>query len=156
MRQYPWLPPDEFQDNGQTAERVVKAVENLVVIRDEQEMTMKELDEFLGTHNFHGFPVVRGERLLGYVGRDELKGYLGMFSGFPYDSMAHGMSLCRIPHIRRRSTQMHVLERRGSCRLGLHQPLITSRRSCPSNAEGSTFATRRQYVPKDGEFLSLP
>lgn len=77
MRQYPWLPPDEFRDDGQTAEQVVKPVENLVVIRDEEEATMKELAEFLSKHSFHGFPVVRGERLLGYVGRDELRAYLG-------------------------------------------------------------------------------
>ena len=77
MRQYPWLPPDEFRDDGQTAEQVVKSVENLVVIRDEHLMSMKELDDFLSRHRFHGFPVVRGEMLLGYVGRDELRTYLG-------------------------------------------------------------------------------
>jgi len=76
MRQYPWLPPDEFRDNGQTAEQVVKPVDNLVVIRDEEEATMTGLCEFLSRHSFHGFPVVRGARLLGYVGRDELKAYL--------------------------------------------------------------------------------
>ncbi|TCD69139.1 hypothetical protein EIP91_008615 [Steccherinum ochraceum] len=77
MRQYPWLPPDEFRDNGQTAAQVAKPVENLIIIRDEEERTMKELAEFVNLHSFHGFPVVRGERLLGYVGRDELKAYLG-------------------------------------------------------------------------------
>ncbi|KAH8075851.1 chloride channel [Cristinia sonorae] len=77
MRQYPWLPPDEFRDNGQTAEQVVKPVHNLVIIRDEEEPTMKELTGFLDKHSFHGYPVVRGERLLGYVNRDELVAYLG-------------------------------------------------------------------------------
>ena len=77
MRQYPWLPPNEFRDNGQTAAHVVKDVVNLITIKDEEEWTMKQLEEFLGRHSFHGFPVVRGERLLGYVGRDELRAYLG-------------------------------------------------------------------------------
>lgn len=76
MRQYPWLPPHEFRDNGQTAAQVVKSVENLVVIHDEQEGTLEELDVFLKQYDFHGFPVVRGERLLGYVDSKKTKAFI--------------------------------------------------------------------------------
>ncbi|KAI0773298.1 chloride channel [Trametes elegans] len=74
MRQYPWLPAREFRDKGQTAAHVMKAAHNLVVIHDDGEgCTIKELDELVKRHKFHGFPVVHGEQLLGFVLRDNLR-----------------------------------------------------------------------------------
>ncbi|KAI0629368.1 chloride channel [Trametes polyzona] len=74
MRQYPWLPAREFRDNGQTAAHVMKAASNLVVIRDDGAgCALGELEELVRTHRFHGFPVVHGEQLLGFVLRDKLQ-----------------------------------------------------------------------------------
>ncbi|OBZ72416.1 hypothetical protein A0H81_07821 [Grifola frondosa] len=40
---------------------------------DGQGCSLRELDELLSTHAFHGFPVVCGEQLLGFVTRDKLR-----------------------------------------------------------------------------------
>ncbi|KAI8996437.1 chloride channel [Trametes punicea] len=74
MRQYPWLPAREFRDKGQTAAHVMKAASNLVVIRDDgRGRRLGELDELVKRHTFHGFPVVYGDQLLGFVLRDKLR-----------------------------------------------------------------------------------
>ncbi|CDO69766.1 hypothetical protein BN946_scf184766.g11 [Trametes cinnabarina] len=74
MRQYPWLPAREFRDKGQTAAHVMKAASNLVVIHDDgQGCTIKELDELVKRHTYHGFPVLYGDQLLGFVLRDKLR-----------------------------------------------------------------------------------
>ncbi|KAH9893401.1 chloride channel [Cubamyces lactineus] len=78
MRQYPWLPAArEFRDKGQTAGHVMKSATNLVVIQDDgQGCTIGQLDELVKTHTYHGFPVVHGEQLLGFVLRDRLRAYI--------------------------------------------------------------------------------
>jgi len=73
MRQYPWLPPVDFRDRGETAAQVMKPAGDLVVIRDEAECTLQELDSLLKTYAFRGFPVVSGEQLVGYVTREKLR-----------------------------------------------------------------------------------
>ncbi|KAL6309304.1 chloride channel [Sparassis latifolia] len=74
MRQYPWLPSVEFRDQGQTAADLMKPADHLVVIHDDGDgCTLLELGEFLETHKFHGFPVVYGDQLVGYVTRDRLR-----------------------------------------------------------------------------------
>lgn len=78
MRQYPWVPPTEFHDRGETAAQVMKSAQNIVVIRDDGSgCTLQELDQLLRTHRFHGFPVLREDQLLGYVTRDALWSALG-------------------------------------------------------------------------------
>ena len=81
MRQYPWLPAREFRDQGQTAASVMKPAGDLVVVHDAggdgEGCTVKELEELVKTHAFRGFPVVRGEMLLGIVMRDKLRACLG-------------------------------------------------------------------------------
>ncbi|KAI0831818.1 chloride channel [Trametes gibbosa] len=79
MRQYPWLPAREFRDNGQTAAHVMKDAPNLVVIRDDGAgggCTLRGLEELARGQTFHGFPVVHGEQLLGFVLRDKLGAYV--------------------------------------------------------------------------------
>ncbi|EIW58503.1 uncharacterized protein TRAVEDRAFT_58724 [Trametes versicolor FP-101664 SS1] len=71
MRQYPWLPAREFRDDGQTAAHVMKGAANLVVVHDDA--LLGELDELARTHAFRGFPVVKGDQLLGFVLRDKLQ-----------------------------------------------------------------------------------
>ncbi|KAI0372598.1 hypothetical protein BV20DRAFT_33678 [Pilatotrama ljubarskyi] len=74
MRQYPWIPAREFRDQGQTAAHVMKPASNLLVIRDDgQGCTIKELDELVRRHTYHGFPVIHGDQLLGFVLKDKLR-----------------------------------------------------------------------------------
>ncbi|KAI0675830.1 chloride channel [Trametes maxima] len=77
MRQYPWLPAREFRDKGQTAAHVMKAAQNLIVIHDDGEgCTLGALGELVRTHSYHGFPVLHGEQLLGFVLRDKLRSFI--------------------------------------------------------------------------------
>lgn len=77
MRQYPWLPPGEYRDKGQTAAQIMKPAHDLVVIHDEQTMSVGELVDFVRHYQFHGFPVVSGKMLVGFVGREKLRAHLG-------------------------------------------------------------------------------
>ena len=79
MRQYPWLPPGEYRDKGQTAAQIMKPVEKLVVVEDGMKSTLKDLDMLLSKHSFHGFPVVRGDEFVGFVVRDRAKVHLGSY-----------------------------------------------------------------------------
>ncbi len=83
MRSYPWLPPSEYRDKGQTAASIMKRADRLVIIHDDQEAndegTISGLKTFVEQHVYHGFPVVtRGNALVGFVVRDKVKAYLGM------------------------------------------------------------------------------
>lgn len=80
MRQYPWLPPGEYRDQGQTAAQIMKPAENLVVIQDNSRTTLKQLLDLVTRYPFHGFPVVDGEQLVGFVVRDKVKAFLGEYS----------------------------------------------------------------------------
>ena len=86
MRQYPWLPAREFRDQGQTAAQVMKSAANLVVVAEDADgngdgagrgIALKALSELVRTHTFRGFPVVKGEVLLGFVMRDKLQACVG-------------------------------------------------------------------------------
>ncbi|KAF8889352.1 Cl-channel protein [Infundibulicybe gibba] len=72
MRQYPWLPPVDYHDQGETGAHIMKSLDKLVVIEDER-FTPIDLNDLLFEHDFHGFPVVREQELLGYITRDKLK-----------------------------------------------------------------------------------
>ncbi|KAI0923449.1 hypothetical protein AcW1_006407 [Taiwanofungus camphoratus] len=74
MREYPWLPPAEFRDKGETAAHVMKPASDLVVIHDDREgCVLQDVDQVVRTYRFHGFPVVHGDQLVGYVTRDKLR-----------------------------------------------------------------------------------
>lgn len=84
MRSYPWLPPIEYRDNGQTAAGIMKGADKLVVIHDSQTAwrgdrgTIKELRDFIERYTYHGFPVVTDTyELVGFVMRDKVKARLG-------------------------------------------------------------------------------
>jgi len=73
MRQYPWVPPTEFRDHGETAAEFMKPAQDIVAVCDDGSgYSLQQLDELLRTHRFHGFPVLREDQLLGYVTRDGL------------------------------------------------------------------------------------
>jgi chloride channel 3/4/5 len=77
MRRYPWLPPKEYRDNGETGADIMKPLSDIIVIQD-CVTTVRELKMILGTYIFHGFPVIdsHGE-CVGYSTRQELTGVLG-------------------------------------------------------------------------------
>jgi chloride channel 3/4/5 len=92
MRRYPWLPPVEYRDSGETASQLMKPAHNLVVV--ENGMTLEEmgmlpsftmddlsLNKFKGRlvmrWNYTGFPVVDKDKFIGYVVRDNLREYIG-------------------------------------------------------------------------------
>jgi len=70
MRKYPWLPPVDYRDKGETAAQVMTPIEKLVVIEDG--CALRELDNLVKKYRFHGFPVVKDVELIGYVTRDKL------------------------------------------------------------------------------------
>jgi len=71
MRRYPWLPPVDYHDKGETGAHLMKPLERLVVIEDGQ-CTVADLDNLVKKYDFHGFPVVHQQNLLGYITRDKL------------------------------------------------------------------------------------
>ena len=82
MRQYPWLPQTDYRDRGQTAAQIMKPAHDLIVIHDDQTRTIGELLTFVKQYQFHGFPVVDDEMLVGFVVREKLRAHLGE-SGCP-------------------------------------------------------------------------
>ncbi|GJE98065.1 Cl-channel protein [Phanerochaete sordida] len=78
MRRYPWLPPGEHRDSGQTAAQIMTPAPDLVVLRDGAPRSVAELLAFARAHRFHGLPVVAGEddMLVGFVVREKLRAYL--------------------------------------------------------------------------------
>lgn len=84
MRSYPWLPPSEYRDNGQTAVTIMRSIDKLVVIHDGlgegtcSPASVKELREYIERYGYHGFPVVTDTYVLvGFVVRDKIRTHLG-------------------------------------------------------------------------------
>jgi len=91
LRQYPSLPNDDFRDSGETAEKAMIPAARIFSIRVHS--TLQELSPFpislinLGlmydaealveAHPYHGFPVVDGGVLIGYVTRARLREAIG-------------------------------------------------------------------------------
>jgi len=71
MRHYPWLPPVHYHDKGETGSDIMKPLDTLVVINNE-EMSARDLERFLEKYSFNGFPVVHQKRLIGFVTRERL------------------------------------------------------------------------------------
>ncbi|EEB95401.1 hypothetical protein MPER_05633 [Moniliophthora perniciosa FA553] len=46
MRKYPWTPPDDYHDKGETAAGIMRPSEKLVVIED-GESTLEDLGAFV-------------------------------------------------------------------------------------------------------------
>ncbi|KIK61661.1 hypothetical protein GYMLUDRAFT_165705 [Collybiopsis luxurians FD-317 M1] len=71
MRDYPWLPPVDYNDKGRTAADAMRPYGTLVKIEDGQ-LTLKDLETLTKTRDFRGYPVVKGRDLIGFVTRDKL------------------------------------------------------------------------------------
>lgn len=52
MRKYPWLPPVHYHDKGETGANIMKPVETLVVIQDEQ-VSIADLGMFSTRYRMH-------------------------------------------------------------------------------------------------------
>ncbi|KAF9531719.1 Cl-channel protein [Crepidotus variabilis] len=76
MRRYPWIPPVEYRDRGETGANIMKPLSEIIVIED-CVTTVKDLKALLVEHSFHGFPVIdsHGE-FVGYATRQALAGGL--------------------------------------------------------------------------------
>ncbi|KZS94576.1 Cl-channel protein [Sistotremastrum niveocremeum HHB9708] len=71
MRDYPWLSGAEYKDSGETAERCMTSIENLVTI-DSDDCNLHDLVILARARQFHGYPVVKGKTLIGYVTNQRL------------------------------------------------------------------------------------
>ncbi|EPT02984.1 hypothetical protein FOMPIDRAFT_1159568 [Fomitopsis schrenkii] len=74
MRAYPWLPPSEFRDRGETGANVMKPAADLVVIAEDPAAgcELADVDQLVRMYRFHGFPVVCGDKLVGYATKENL------------------------------------------------------------------------------------
>ena len=73
MRRYPWLPPVDYHDKGQTGANLMKPLSQVIVIEDGV-TTIEDLKRLLAKHDFHGFPVIDNHReFVGYATRQELR-----------------------------------------------------------------------------------
>jgi chloride channel 3/4/5 len=43
LRHYPWLPPVDYHDLGETAQSIMRPTNELVVIRDNESLTINQL-----------------------------------------------------------------------------------------------------------------
>ncbi|KAE9399949.1 Cl-channel protein [Gymnopus androsaceus JB14] len=77
MRHYPWLPPVDFNDRGQTAADAMRPFSTLVMI-EEDRLTLKDIENLTNAHDFRGFPVVRGTELIGLATRDKLLSFIDL------------------------------------------------------------------------------
>lgn len=100
MRRYPWLAPVEYKDKGEVAGEVMIPVDNLVVVRSGVDK-LSHLGEspscaaclefihllswagfsrkasLVKTWEYDGFPVIGGDKLLGFIGREKLVAFIG-------------------------------------------------------------------------------
>ena len=80
MRRYPWLPPVDYRDRGETGANIMKPLSQVIVIEDGV-TTVAELTALLAKYQYHGFPIIdkHGE-FVGYATRQELTSVLGKVS----------------------------------------------------------------------------
>jgi chloride channel 3/4/5 len=77
MRRYPWLPPANYRDSGESAASLMKPLSRVVVIEDGV-TTVGELQDLLKTYDFHGFPITDSHtEFVGYATKQELITALG-------------------------------------------------------------------------------
>ncbi|KLO19071.1 Cl-channel protein [Schizopora paradoxa] len=73
LRNYPWIPSNEYRDGGETASSILVPFKNLVTLEAEG-LTIPQLKQLLKSHDYHGYPVVTREKeLIGYVTRASIK-----------------------------------------------------------------------------------
>lgn len=107
MRRYPWLPPVDYRDKGETGASIMVPLSQVISIEDGI-TTVRELKAILCQYQFHGFPIVdsHGE-FVGYATRQELSATLGQLCL----NTSTGVILYLVLVIRSSSIRQH---RRGS------------------------------------------
>ena len=81
MRRYPWLPPEDYRDGGETGADIMKPLSEIIIIQ-EGVTTVRGLRKLLDTYLFHGFPVTNNhEEFVGYSTRQDLLIALGEWLG---------------------------------------------------------------------------
>ncbi|KAF8909322.1 Cl-channel protein [Gymnopilus junonius] len=72
MRRYPWLPPVDYRDRGETGAHLMKPLSEVIVIEDAV-TTVGNLKALLARHHYHGFPIIgKANELVGYATTQEL------------------------------------------------------------------------------------
>ncbi len=145
MRRYPWLPPKEYRDDGETGADIMKPLSDIIVIED-CVTTVRELKMILGTYIFHGFPVIdsHGE-CVGYSTRQELTGLLGE----SHHTLV--MTLCLMPPVaeRLRLDESDVdLDRKCTFSENLMRIPVDERVDLESTLEDSVIQLRKE-VPQE-------
>ena len=80
MRRYPWLPPVDYRDKGETGANIMKPLSQVVVVEDGV-TTVAELKALLARYQYHGFPIIdKHTEFVGYATRQELISVLGKVS----------------------------------------------------------------------------
>ncbi|KAJ3885867.1 Cl-channel protein [Lentinula edodes] len=75
MRQYPFIPPVDYNDKGRIAADAMRPFGMLTKIQEGQ-ATLQDIENLVNVHEYHGFPVVRGRELIGYATRDKLISFI--------------------------------------------------------------------------------
>lgn len=77
MRRYPWLPPVDYRDKGETGASLMKPLSQVIIVEDAV-TTVGQLKQMLAQYHYHGFPIAdsHGE-FVGYATRQELIAALG-------------------------------------------------------------------------------
>jgi len=73
LRSYPWLPQEEYRDNGETAASVMVPFDKLVTV-NARRCTLQELAITTKSFDYHGYPVIsENKQVVGYVTRAKLR-----------------------------------------------------------------------------------
>lgn len=96
MRAYPWLPPSEYRDRGETAADIMKPAADLVVIAEDPEegCELTDVDQLVRMYRFHGFPIVCGDKLVGYATKENLMAALGEWNRVGLQARTDGLFCC--------------------------------------------------------------
>jgi len=78
LRSLPWLAPIDHRDRGAMAASIMTPAHRLVTINGVS-VSLKDLNNIVSSHHYFGFPVVDGDKLLGFVTRDKLRVSLAPF-----------------------------------------------------------------------------
>lgn len=93
MRRYPWLPPVDYRDRGETGASLMVPLSDVIVIEDGV-TTFGELKTLLRRHRYHGFPIVDNHNeFVGYATRQELIVAIGKID------MDSRLSMCSHPNV---------------------------------------------------------
>ena len=103
LRQYPSLPSGDFRDSGETAEQVMIPASRIFSIRVHSTLQelgslpislidfklMYNVEALVEAHPYHGFPLVDGGLLKGYITRARLREAIGSQNTHCQNTLSH-------------------------------------------------------------------